>query len=61
MTEYLEAGCRLVWVVDTDERTVAGHRPGSAPRVIDEHESLDGESVIPGFRYPLSEFFGELD
>lgn len=61
VAEYLAAGSRLVWVIDTDRRFAEVHRPVGVARVIEEEGALDGEDVVPGFRYPLAHFFGELD
>ena len=61
VAEYLAAGSRLVWVIDTDRRFAEVHRPAGAARVIEEKGALDGEDVVPGFLYPLADFFGELD
>ena len=61
VVEYLDAGCRLVWVVDTDKRNVSVHRPHRAAQVIGANGHLDGGTVVPGFRYSLKEFFAELE
>jgi Uma2 family endonuclease len=59
--EYLRAGTRLVWVVDPATSNVHLHRPGAADSVIRSGASLDGEAVIPGFKFPLNELFAEPD
>ena len=53
VTEYIEAGTRLVWVIDPETRRAHVFRPDRAPLVVDEHGSLDGEDVLPGFALPL--------
>ena len=55
--EYLSTGTRLVWVVDPRSRTVTAHRPDSSAQVISEAGMLDGEDVLPGFRYPVARLF----
>lgn len=47
--EYLDAGTRLVWVIDPDRRTAAAYRSATDVRVIGETDVLDGEDVVPGF------------
>jgi Uma2 family endonuclease len=48
----------LAWVVDPPTRTVAiYHAPGEPTRVLRESDSLDGESVLPGFSLPVSALF----
>lgn len=55
--EYLDAGTRLVWVVDPAERTVTVHRSRDDIRIVSGAEALDGEDVLPGFRLPLGKLF----
>ncbi|HEV3193614.1 MAG TPA: Uma2 family endonuclease [Polyangiaceae bacterium] len=56
-SDYLKAGVRLVWVVDPQTRTVVRYRNGEEPVTLQEHDVLDGEDVIPGFRCPISGLF----
>ncbi|MBI2760995.1 MAG: Uma2 family endonuclease [Chloroflexi bacterium] len=55
--QYLNAGARLVWVVDPDVRSAAIYRPGHDVIVLDEDGVLDGEDVLPGFTLALSEIW----
>ena len=48
VTEYLEAGTALVWVVYPRTRQVAIHRPAGEATVIGEDGVLTGEPVLPG-------------
>jgi Uma2 family endonuclease len=57
VTDYLNAGVQLVWVVDSDTDTVTEHRPNSKPKVYHKADSLTCEDIIPGFRLPLAELF----
>lgn len=58
VADYLDAGTKLVWVIDPSERQLIVHRPDRPPRVAAAQDSLDGEDVLPGFRWPLTELFG---
>ena len=51
--EYLDAGARMVWVVDSDARRATVFRPDRAPVTIGEDGVLEGEDVLPGFSLPL--------
>jgi Uma2 family endonuclease len=51
---WLDAGVRLVWVVDPENRTVTVYRPDGVG-VLRGQDVLDGEDVMPGFALPLSE------
>jgi Uma2 family endonuclease len=57
LAEYLEAGVRLVWVVDPPARSVSIHEPGGSGRVLGDDAVLEGDIVRPGFRLPLASFF----
>ena len=54
---WLDAGVRLVWVVDPQARLAAVHHPGGLVTVLREDAVLDGEDVLPGFRLPLAPLF----
>jgi Uma2 family endonuclease len=53
---WLDAGVRLVWVVDPQNRTVTVHRPGGTT-VLRGTDQLSGEDVLPGFALPLEELW----
>jgi Uma2 family endonuclease len=55
--DYLEAGARLVWIVDPAARTVTVYRPDGSARVLRAHETLEGERILDGFSLPLLELF----
>jgi Uma2 family endonuclease len=55
--DYLEAGVRLVWVIDPQSRTAVIYRPDGSARLVREDEALDGEEVVPGFLQPLGSLF----
>jgi Uma2 family endonuclease len=53
--EYLEAGVRLVWVVDPQKRRAVEYRSLSEAREILPSGALDGADVLPGFSCPVAE------
>jgi Uma2 family endonuclease len=55
--EFLDAGTRLVWVLDPEKRVAAVYRSLTDIRQLGENDSLDGEDVLPGFSCPLREMF----
>lgn len=59
--EYLEAGARLLWIVDPATRSVVVHRPDGSAQLLAGDAVLDGEGVLPGFALPLSDLFATLD
>jgi Uma2 family endonuclease len=48
--EYLEAGVRLVWVIDPRKTRAVVYRSLSGVRELGPDGELDGEDVLPGFR-----------
>ncbi len=55
--EWLDAGCRAVWVVDPQTRTVAVHRSRNEIAVLQSADTLTGGDLLPGFSVPVSESF----
>ena len=55
--EYLQAGVRLVWVVNPDTRTVRVHRVNRMLTDIQEEEELTGEELLPEFRCRVGDIF----
>jgi len=55
--EYLQAGVRLVWVIDPRKKRASVHQSLTDVYEIPEGGSLDGEDVIPGFRCALGEIW----
>jgi Uma2 family endonuclease len=55
--DWLEAGCRAVWVADPRTRTVTVYRSPSDIVVLGKSETLSGGDLLPGFSLSASEFF----
>ena len=53
--DWLEAGVRLVWVIDPIRANAHVHRPDGSLTVIDAGGALNGEDVLPRFSCRLSE------
>ena len=54
---YLDAGVRLVWLIDPASQTVTIFRPESTPTKLVAGEVLEGDDVLPGFAVPVVEIF----
>lgn len=59
--DYFSAGVQLVWEVDPETRTVAVYLSPTQSTTLGLTDSLDGDTVLPGFTLPLRELFAELD
>jgi Uma2 family endonuclease len=57
VTDWLDAGCRLVWVVYPDTTTITEYRSLTEVRVLTAEQSLDGGDVLPGLTCPIGEIF----
>jgi Uma2 family endonuclease len=55
--EYLNAGVRLVWILNPDKGEVDVYRVDGTYQLLKNGDSLDGEDVVPGFVVPLAEIF----
>jgi Uma2 family endonuclease len=55
--DFFAAGTRLLWVVHPRKHTVTVYAPNRPPRLLTEHDVLDGEDVVPGFRYELAKLW----
>ena len=54
---YLNAGTRLVWVLDPVSKTVTVYRSEIDIEVLTREATLTGEDVVPGFTCLVAEFF----
>jgi Uma2 family endonuclease len=57
VTDWLEAGVRLVWVLWPRTRTVQVFRSLEDVRILTERDILDGEDVVPGFSLSVRDLF----
>ena len=60
LTDYFEAGVRVVWYVDPAKRTVEVFTSPDRPVVLREGDTLDGGEVLPGFAVPVAVLFADL-
>ena len=55
---YLEAGVKVVWVLDPRTRAVTIYRHGVGPKMVSDRDELTAPDVLPGFRVPAADLFG---
>lgn len=55
--EWLAAGTRLVWVLNSRQRTVKVYRPGNSVQMLQSTDILNGEDVVAGFHITVAEIF----
>jgi Uma2 family endonuclease len=61
LSEYFQAGTRLVWFVDPDSRCVEVYTTPNDCMRLSTSDNLDGAAVLPGFALSLRDLFAELD
>ncbi len=54
---YLNAGTRLVWVIEPIAKTVTVYRSETDIRTLTRNDTLTGEDVIEGFSCPVIQLF----
>lgn len=57
MSEYMENGAELGWLIDPIEKRVHVFRSGRPVECLESPESVDGGTVLPGFLLDLSEIW----
>ena len=55
--EWLDAGCRLVWVVDPQTRTITVHRSPREVAMFAAGDTLTAGDVVPGFSIQVGDIF----
>ena len=57
VSQYLERGIPLVWLINFENTTVSVCRPNEFPKVLDETDELTGNGVLPGFSRKVADLF----
>jgi Uma2 family endonuclease len=55
MREYIANGALLGWLIDRKNNKVEIHRRDRAVEILDNHSTLSGEDVLPGFVLDLTD------
>ena len=56
--DWLDAGARLVWVIDPERRLARVYRADGAELMLAETDQLRGEDVLPGFSCTVASILG---
>jgi Uma2 family endonuclease len=57
LEQYFGNGSKLVWIVNPSRRTVVVYHSVEKFETLRDGDKLDGELVLPGFVFPVSELF----
>lgn len=55
--DWLDAGVRLVWVIDPDRRVATVYQADGSVAAVASDSTVSGEPVLPGFSFRLAELF----
>ena len=55
--DWLTAGVKLAWLFDPDQRNCQVYRPGGSASVAGVDDAIQGENVLPGFHFLLSDLY----
>lgn len=59
LKEYFLSGAKLVWFIDPDPATVRVFTSPDDVTTLTATDTLTGDPVLPGFRFPLGPFFAK--
>jgi Uma2 family endonuclease len=54
MSEYINNGASLGWLIDPQQQTVGIYRPQQEVKILNSPQSLSGENILPGFILDLA-------
>lgn len=57
VSNYLDAGTRMVWVLWPRDQSVTVYQAGGQVKDLRPHDELDGGDVLPGFRVRVADLF----
>ena len=61
LKDFFASGTQITWVIDPDaERVEVCHAPDRR-KLLGIGADLEGEHLLPGFRYPIGDLFKEWD
>ncbi len=58
--DYLAAKVKLVWIIYPQKQIVAVHRQSKVVSILFETDELEGEEILPNFKFPLEKLFKNL-
>jgi Uma2 family endonuclease len=61
LKDFFSSGTKLSWVIDPDSERVEICRSPTQRRLLGPGGMLDGEDLLPGFKYPIPDLFKEWE
>jgi Uma2 family endonuclease len=61
LRDFFASGTQLAWIIDPGHQCVEVCHSPSQRKLLGSGAELDGEALLPGFRYPIADLFKEWD
>src|SRR6266498_690534 len=61
LRDFFASGTQIAWIIDPDTQSAEVCRSLTQRRLIGPGGELDGEHLLPGFRYSISDLFKDWD
>ena len=61
LRDFFGSGTQIAWIINPDTQSAEVCRSLTQRRLIGPGGQLDGEQLLPGFRYPINDLFKEWD
>lgn len=61
LRDYFSSGAKLAWVIDPERELVEVCHSLTQRRLLGPGAMLDGEQILPGFQYPITDLFKEWE
>jgi len=61
LKDFVGSGTKLAWVIDPELRRVEVCYSPTQRKLIGSGGFLEGEQLLPGFKYPIADLFKEWD
>jgi Uma2 family endonuclease len=61
LKDFFSSGARLAWIIDPESESVEVCRSLTDRKLIGSGGFLEGEDLLPGFRYPIADLFKDWD
>ena len=61
LRDFFSSGTQLAWIINPETESVEICRSLTQRKLIGSGAFLEGEDLLPGFRYPIEDLFKEWD
>jgi len=61
LRDFVASGTQIAWIIDPDKQRVEVCHSPTQRRLIASGGFLEGEDLLPGFRYPIADLFKDWD